>query len=104
MTDDWRLASTDADWSAVMAVLGLPADDITMGLQVPLEPTLPQALVVTADVLNVRSGPGAGYSRIGQLAQGALVDGWHQAGNWVLVTSGDVAGWCSKKWVEVSNE
>ena len=100
MTDDWRLASTDADWAAVMAVLDMDADSITAGLQVPLELTLPQKLVVTADVLNVRSGPGASHSRIGQLAQGTPVDGWHQAGNWVLVTAGDVAGWVSKTWVE----
>ena len=103
MTDDWRLASTDADWAAAMAVLGLDADDITAGLQVPLEPTLPQALVVTADVLNVRSGPGVGYRRIGKLEHGASVDGWHQAGNWVLVTAPDVAGWVSKTWVEADD-
>ena len=92
------------DWPAAMQVLGLDADDITAGLQVPLEPTLPQALVVTADALNVRAGPGVQYERTGRLMSGAHVNGWHQAGNWVLVTSGDVAGWCSKKWVEVSNE
>ena len=104
MTDDWRLASTDADWAYVMRVLGQDADDITAGLQVPLAPTLPQKLVVTADTLNMRAGPGVEHGRVGQLAKGAHVSGWHESGNWVLVTdAAGVAGWVSKKWVEADD-
>ena len=87
-----------------MTALGLDADDITAGLQVPLEPTLPQALVVTADVLNVRAGPGVQYERTGRLMSGAHVSGWHESGNWVLVTdAAGVAGWVSKTWVEADD-
>ena len=90
------------NWPAAMRVLGLDADDITAGQQVPLAPTMPQPMTVTADALNVRSGPGAGYERIGQLAQGALVDAWHERDGWQLVTAGDVAGWCSKAYLEAA--
>ena len=85
------------NWPAAMRVLGLGADDITAGLQVPLAPTMPQPMTVTADALNVRSGPGAGYERIGRLMSGALVSAWHQRDGWQLVT---VTGWCSKAYLE----
>jgi len=88
------------DWPAAMRVLGLDADDITAGLQVPLAPTMPQPMTVTADALNVRSGPGAGYECIGQLAQGALVDAWQERDGWQLVTA---TGWVSKTWVEADD-
>ena len=91
---------TDA-WAAAMAALGIDADDITLGMMVPLAPTLPQALIVTADALNIRRGSGVAHERIGAVAKGTLLDGWHEQGAWVLVTGDGVAGWVSKQWMEV---
>ena len=87
-------------WETAMRVLGLGADDIAVGLQVPLAPTMPQPMAVTADALNVRAGAGAGYERIGQFTSGALVSAWQERDGWYLVTAGDVAGWCSKAYLE----
>ncbi|RKQ88824.1 SpoIID/LytB domain-containing protein, partial [Brockia lithotrophica] len=76
---------------------------VQSGAQIQYRRVLPKTAVVTADVLNVRSGPGTNYSVIGSLPQGSRVsvldlalDGSSQ--EWYKVALGDgregyIASW-----------
>lgn len=55
--------------------------------------------VVNAGPLNVRSGPGTGYSRVGSLKKGASVTVLETVDGWYKVTSGDVTGYVSSQYV-----
>ena len=65
-----------------------------------VEDTEPVDGVVTADVLNVRSGAGTSYDRVGTLSVGTLVtitdesvDGWYG------ITSGSIEGYVSAEYI-----
>ncbi len=56
--------------------------------------------VVTADVLNVRSGAGTSYDRVGVLKKGNLVTVTDQSTEgWYGITCGDVSGYVSSAYV-----
>ena len=57
---------------------------------------------VTADVLNVRSGPGTSYSRIGQLTNGQTVTIVSSSNGWYKIKYGDGVGYVSKDYVSTS--
>jgi uncharacterized protein YraI len=61
----------------------------------------PATLVVSTsgNPLNIRSGPGTGYSVIGSLANGTTVTLASQSGNWIHVVSG---GWVSADYLKGS--
>ncbi|HIT31970.1 MAG TPA: SH3 domain-containing protein [Candidatus Enterenecus stercoripullorum] len=60
----------------------------------------PQQGVVTADVLNVRSGAGTSYDRVGVLKKGNVVTVTDQSvEGWYGVTCGDVSGYVSSEYI-----
>ena len=75
----------------------------------PLQPvaqadsSTPQA-TITADVLNVRSGPSAAYGAIGRAKAGQALSivGRSEDGKWWQVDFGGKKGWVSGQWVQVT--
>jgi len=63
---------------------------------------------VTARGLNVRSGPGIGYQRVGAVGQGTEValDGRDKTGNWVhgRVVGEDLEGWFSARYMRIVSD
>ncbi|SFK18172.1 N-acetylmuramoyl-L-alanine amidase [Halobacillus dabanensis] len=49
--------------------------------------------VVTAGVLNVRSGPSTSYSRVGQITRGTTVKVHHVDGEWLRISTGNLNGY-----------
>ncbi len=66
-------------------------------------PAFPSA-IVRADILNVRSGPGTVYDRIGQVAAGETLrlTGRNTPGDWWKVELKDGEGWVSDAWVNAA--
>ena len=79
-----------AEWLKVVATAdasnGNTAGSVTAG-------------VVNAGPLNVRSGPGTGYDRIGSLKKGAAVTILETLDGWIKITSGDVTGYVSAQYI-----
>jgi len=70
---------------------------------VPATASLPRA-VVTGDTLNVRTGPGTNYPKVGVLSKGdqVVVTGRTKAGDWLAVTlAGGNKGWVSASLVQL---
>lgn len=57
------------------------------------------AAVVTAGPLNVRSGPGTDYSRIGSLSKGAAVTVIDTDGDWCKIESGSLTGYVFSEYI-----
>ncbi|QDP41593.1 N-acetylmuramoyl-L-alanine amidase [Radiobacillus deserti] len=58
---------------------------------------------VTADVLNVRSGPGTSYSRIGQLTDGKIVAVYEISGDWATIDYNGTVGYVHKTYIKIQN-
>lgn len=58
---------------------------------------------VTADALNVRSGAGTVYNRLGLLYKGTTVMILEDCGDWYKVSGGGYTGYVSAEWVKVSS-
>ncbi len=56
--------------------------------------------VVDASALNVRTGPGTNYSRVGLLYRGAKVTIVGESGGWYKIQSGSVTGYVSKTYIK----
>ncbi len=54
---------------------------------------------VSASSLNMRSGPGTGYSVVTQIPNGAEVTVTATSGNWAMVTYGSFNGYCSMDYL-----
>lgn len=68
----------------------------------PPTPEVAPFCVVTSETLNVRSGPGVAYDRIGQAAQGERYEILAESGTgWYLIDFGGREGWVSEDYVEV---
>ena len=68
-------------------------------------PTPPVIAEVTADELNVRSGPGTHYSKVGKVYEGdqLKVQGRNSKGDWLkVITPGGQGGWVAAEYIEVS--
>ncbi|ASN68294.1 putative peptidoglycan-binding LysM protein [uncultured Caudovirales phage] len=57
-------------------------------------------IVITADVLNVRSGPGTNYPIIGSVKNGQSYKIGRIQGNWADIYWGDSGGWISLDYVK----
>ncbi len=55
---------------------------------------------VNASALNVRSGPGTNYSRVGLLSRGAKVTITGESGSWYKIKSGSLTGYVSKQYIK----
>ena len=87
MSSDWLNANLTGEASAQAPSVGADQGQSLQGR-------------VNAGPLNVRSGPGTAYSKVGSLKKGALVtieddsvDGWYQ------ITSGSVSGYVSAGYI-----
>ena len=56
---------------------------------------------VTASSLNVRTGPGTKYSRVGLLYRGAKVTITGESGSWYQIKSGSLSGYVSKSYIKL---
>lgn len=61
----------------------------------------PSAPAVTADTLNVRSGPGTGYDRVGTLKKGDQVTILEETEGWYKISSGDLTGYVSADYISL---
>ena len=57
---------------------------------------------VTAQSLNVRSGPGTQYRRVGVLRQGEPVDIVSRSGNWYQIRGSHGTGWVSRSYISIA--
>ena len=57
---------------------------------------------VNAGPLNVRSGPGTTYKKVGTLKKGAVVTVLESSGGWYKITAGNLTGYVSDDYVTVS--
>lgn len=64
-----------------------------------IQPTESQRGLVTTASLNVRSGPGTQYSKVGSLKSGNVVTITGTSGGWYQITSGSLSGYVSSKYV-----
>jgi N-acetylmuramoyl-L-alanine amidase len=60
--------------------------------------------VVTADVLNVRSGPSLDATQIGQIVQNTIVTVYSSANGWAYITSGNLTGYVSTDFISVISQ
>ena len=82
-----------ADWLDV-ELTGAEADQEAAGLRQG---------TVTADVLNVRSGPGTGYGKVGSLQKGATVSITDEShAGWYGILSGSVKGYVSAEYIDLA--
>jgi uncharacterized protein YgiM (DUF1202 family) len=58
---------------------------------------------VTANTLNVRSGPGTGYGILGTLPRGALVNGYGKTGSWMKITYNGSTAYVSANYLAKVN-
>lgn len=63
----------------------------------------PVSLFVTGNRVNVRTGPGTSFGKIGQLSRGARVKGLTSKDGWTEISSSVGKGWMSSKYLS-SNE
>lgn len=66
-----------------------------------IEGDVPGTYRITADVLNIRSGPGTNFDRVGQVAEGAEVTVTAVENGWGAVTYREVSGWISLEFAEL---
>ncbi len=71
------------------------------------QPELPAVTsgLITISAVNVRQGPGANYAKLGTLSLGHTVDVFatNPRQDWVLVQSGQLAGWISLSYLDLSD-
>ena len=58
--------------------------------------------VVNAGPLNVRSGPGTKYDRVGSLKEGAVITILETSGDWYKITCGSISGYVSGEYVTLN--
>lgn len=58
--------------------------------------------VVTANSLNVRSGAGTSYSKVGALSKNAKVEITQTSGSWYKIKSGSIVGWVSSEYIKLT--
>ena len=86
-----------AEWIKVVTTAGTsaPADPTTPPEEAPAETTA----VVSDGPLNVRSGPGTDYDRVGSLKKSAQVTILETLDGWYKVSAGDVTGYVSAQFI-----
>ena len=89
-----------ADWlnvTVTASVTETPAEE-----PAPADPQ-PTAGTVNAGPLNVRSGPGTDYDRVGALAKGAKVSILESTDGWYKITVGSLTGYVSAEYITVTS-
>ena len=78
-----------------------PQPDSTPDEAPETEPEARQG-TVTADVLNVRSGAGTGYGKVGSLKKGAAVTITGETNGWYAITAGSIKGYASAEYISLA--
>jgi uncharacterized protein (TIGR02594 family) len=89
-----RQASSATGWASLKY--------LTKVTPAPPHPPGDTLMIVTTDTLNVRAGPGTGYSLAGQVHRGEKVTFLGATPNWEWVniqTSQKIIGWCSSRYL-----
>ena len=71
---------------------------------ISLDGTVPEEGLVLYSALNVRTGPGTSYSRIGTLKMGSTVTVLGESGGWYKVSSGSLTGYASAKYISILDD
>lgn len=108
---DGLAVSSDGQWAQVRKSTGATgwASLKYMTEVAPPPPTSPDDvhMIVTADTLNVRAGPGTGYAIEGKIHRGEIVTYLSATPDWGWVnikTNQNKTGWCSSKYLMEKNE
>jgi len=105
-TIEGRGLSADGGWAQVRKTSGTTGWASLKYLTKVSAPPPPDPnevqMIVTIDTLNIRSGPGTGYSIVGQVHRGETVTylGATPAWDWVNIkTNQNTTGWCSSRYL-----
>lgn len=108
---DGTAVSADGQWAQVRKSTGVTGwASLKYMTHIPAPPPAGSAdvlMIVTADRLNVRSGPGTGYSIIGKVSRGERLIHLNATPDWRWVnikTPEDKTGWCSAKYLMENND
>ena len=71
---------------------------------ISLDGTVPQEGLVLTGVLNVRSGPGTDYERLGTVRMGTTVTILNTEGGWYKVSTGSLTGYVSADYVAIMDD
>ena len=71
---------------------------------ISLDGTVPEEGLVLYSALNVRTGPGTSYSRIGTLKMGSTVTVLGESGGWYKVSTGSLTGYVSAKYISILDD
>lgn len=87
----------------LLPIVGLPGAASAFTAPAPAAATQSEA-TITADVLNVRSGPSTAYPVIGsaRVGQTYKLTGKSEDGKWWQIAFGSKAGWVSGQWVKAT--
>ncbi|HXF86558.1 MAG TPA: TIGR02594 family protein [Anaerolineales bacterium] len=98
--------SQDGQWAQIRKTSGATGW-ASLKYMTPIAPPPPPGsteiqMIVTTDTLNLRAGPGTGYSVIGKVNRGEVVTYLEATPDWQWVnikTNQDKTGWCSSKYL-----
>ena len=99
MSADWLKVVTTADAAVDVpadSTADAPADTTTAPEETP---TQSATAVVSDGPLNVRSGPGTGYDRVGSLKKGTEVTILESLDGWYKISAGDLIGYVSAQYI-----
>ncbi len=71
---------------------------------ISLDGTVPEAGMVLASSLNVRTGAGTSYSRIGSLKIGSTVTVLGKSGDWYQISTGSLTGYVSAQYIAILDD
>ena len=101
------ILSTQDDWYEISAgsVTGyVSAQYISLDGTVTQDNTVTQDGLVIAGPLNVRSGPGTGYSRVGSLSLGATISVLGSSNGWYQISTGSLTGYVHGDYVALLSD
>lgn len=108
---DGLAISADGQWAQVRKSTGVSGwASLKYMTKIPAPPPASSTevlMIVTADTLNVRSGPGTGYSITGKVNRGARLVYLGATPDWQWVnikTPDNQTGWCSAKYLTENND
>lgn len=68
-----------------------------------IQPILAKEALIDENNLNVRSGPGTDFDRVGQVNSGESYQIIEEQNEWVKVQLGDLEGWITKEFITISD-
>lgn len=90
-------------WYLIQTWLGnrwIKPNALESSVTTPTAPVTTKKGQITASLLNIRSGAGAGYSVVGSVSNGAIVTYTDASNGWLKITYNGVTGWVSDDYVK----